>query len=148
MIGCQKESMECVVDLPCFEEAELVVDQGQDLDNYEGSFSLGHKLQIGDQAFQVSGFYLDFITFGEEGESLVVAQGHDLADKLMGSKSFILSSDERLKVGFNYRNGRVRDQGRKGMQFISHHEIEQRLICGGMGVVIVDKLSMGDLVYP
>ena len=34
------------------------------------------------------------------------------------------------------------------MWFISHHEIEQRLVYDGMRVVIVDEFSVGDLVCP
>ena len=34
------------------------------------------------------------------------------------------------------------------MRFISHHEIEWRLICDGEGAVIVDKFSMGDFIGP
>ena len=34
------------------------------------------------------------------------------------------------------------------MRFISHHEIEQRLVHDGMRAVIVGKLSMRDLICP
>ena len=34
------------------------------------------------------------------------------------------------------------------MRFISHHEIEQRLVCDGARVVVVGKLCMGDLISP
>ena len=34
------------------------------------------------------------------------------------------------------------------MRFISHHEIEQGLICDGVRVVVVCKPHMGDLINP
>ena len=34
------------------------------------------------------------------------------------------------------------------MRFISHHEVEQGLICNRVEVVIISKLSMGDLISP
>ena len=34
------------------------------------------------------------------------------------------------------------------MRFISHHEVEWRLIGDGVGAVIVREFSMGDLVCP
>ena len=34
------------------------------------------------------------------------------------------------------------------MGFISHHEKERRLVCDGMGAVIVGEFGVGDLVSP
>ena len=34
------------------------------------------------------------------------------------------------------------------MRFISHHEIEQRLVRDGVRVVVVGELHMGDLISP
>ena len=36
----------------------------------------------------------------------------------------------------------------KGMRFISHHEIERRLVHDGVRAVVVGKLCMGDLINP
>ena len=34
------------------------------------------------------------------------------------------------------------------MRFISHHEVEWRLICDGVRAVVMGELHMGDLVGP
>ena len=34
------------------------------------------------------------------------------------------------------------------MRFISHHEIERRLVCDGVGVVVVHEFGMGDFIGP
>ena len=47
----KKGGMECVMNFPHFGELELVSDQGEDLDNGEGSFSFGCELQVGDRMF-------------------------------------------------------------------------------------------------
>ena len=51
----------------------------------------------------------DFIALGEKGESLVVTPGHDLTSQFMSGKGFILCGNEELKMGFYYRNRRIRD---------------------------------------
>ena len=51
------------------------------------------EFQVGDGAFQVSGFQSDFVAFDERSESLVVTQGHDLV-----SEGFVSSSNEGLKA--------------------------------------------------
>ena len=47
----KKRSMEHVMDLPCFEEAELICDQREDLDNHEGSFMFWGEFGVGDGSF-------------------------------------------------------------------------------------------------
>ena len=64
--------MECGVDLPCLEKAELIYDRGEDLDNHEGSFILGGKLWVGNGMLEVSCFQPDLVSLGEGGEPLVV----------------------------------------------------------------------------
>ena len=60
------------MDLPRFEEAELICDGGEDLDNCEGSLSLQGKLWVGNGAFEVSGLQPDLVAFGKWGKSSVV----------------------------------------------------------------------------
>ena len=50
-VWCEKESMEHVMDLPCFGEVELVHYQRQDLDDYEGLFMLRSKFRVCDRPF-------------------------------------------------------------------------------------------------
>ena len=64
--------MECVTDLPCFGEVELIHDGGQDFDDCEESLAFGGEFRVGDGMFQVPGFQPDLVAFGEGGESLVV----------------------------------------------------------------------------
>ena len=96
LVGCKKRSVECVMDLPYPQEAELVSDGGENLDYYEGSFTFQGKFGVDDGAFEISGFQPDFVASGEGSESLVVVRGHDLAGKFMCSQSFILGSNEGL----------------------------------------------------
>ena len=46
------------------------------------------------------------------------------------------------------REGSLRDDGRKHMGFISHHEEEWRLVGYGVRVVIVGKFCEGDVLSP
>ena len=48
--------MKHVMDLPCFGELQLICDGGEDFDNCEGSFTFWGKLEVGNGAFEVSGF--------------------------------------------------------------------------------------------
>ena len=57
----KKGSMECVMDLPCFGEAELVYDRGEDFDYCEGSLMFWSKFGAGDRVFKVSDFQPDFV---------------------------------------------------------------------------------------
>ena len=47
-------------------------------------------------------------------------------------------------MGFHGRNRSVRDDRRKGIGFISHHEIEWGLFGDGVGAVIMNKFCIGD----
>ena len=55
-VWCKKGGIECVVDSPCFEEAELVCDRREDFDNCEESFLFKSELEVCDGAFEISGF--------------------------------------------------------------------------------------------
>ena len=56
LVGCKKGSMKHVIDLPCFQEAQLIGDGGQDLNNSEGSILFRGEFWVGDGVFEVSGF--------------------------------------------------------------------------------------------
>ena len=47
LVRHKKRSMECVVDFPCFGEAELICDGEEDLDDHEGSFMFQDKFGVG-----------------------------------------------------------------------------------------------------
>ena len=64
--------MKHVMDLPCFREAELVSDGGEDFDNCERSFSLQGELWVGNGTFEISDFQPDFVTFGKGSEASIV----------------------------------------------------------------------------
>ena len=66
----------------------------------------------------------------------------------MSGKGFIAGGGEGFKAGFHCGNGSVGDHRGKSMGFISHHEIEQRLISDGMGAVVVGEFSVGDRFGP
>ena len=51
-------------------------------------------------------------------------------------------------MGFYCGNGSIRDNQGKGTGFISHHEIEWRLVGDGMGVVIMSEFCVGDRFGP
>ena len=72
-VGCKEGGVECVMNLPCFGEAELVCNRGENFDDRERSFTFGGELGVCNGSFEVSGFESDFVAFGEGGESSVVA---------------------------------------------------------------------------
>ena len=64
--------MECVMDLPCFGEAELICDGGEDFDDCEESFTFWCEFGVRNRSLQVSGFEPDFVSFGERSETSVI----------------------------------------------------------------------------
>ena len=72
-VGYKKGSVERVMDLPHFGEAELICDRGEDFDDREGSFTFWGELWVGDRSFEVPGLQPDLVSFGEGSESSVVA---------------------------------------------------------------------------
>ena len=109
LVGCEKRSIERVMDFPHFREVELICDRREDLDDCEGSFSFGGKLWVGDGSFEISGLKPDFVSFGKGGESLVVMRGHDLAGEFVCGEGFISGSDKGFKAGFYRGNRRIGD---------------------------------------
>ena len=73
---------------------------------------------------------------------------HDLLRKLMSGEGFVAGGGEGFKAGFHCGNGSVGDHRRKSTGFISHHEIERRLVGDGMGAVVVGEFSVGDQLGP
>ena len=71
--------MEDWVDLPCFWQAELVNDWGQDFCDGEGSFLFRGELRVNYGSFEVSGFEPDFVSKFEWGEGSSSPSGHNLA---------------------------------------------------------------------
>ena len=62
----------------------------------------------------------------------------------MSSEGFVTGGGEGFKMGFYCGNGGIRDHRGKGMGFISHHEIERRLVRDRMRAVIVSEFCVGD----
>ena len=51
-------------------------------------------------------------------------------------------------MGFYRGDSSVGDYRRKGMGFISHHEVKWGLVGDGMRAVIMSEFGMGDVVCP
>ena len=73
---------------------------------------------------------------------------HDLSGQLMSGKGLITGCGEGSQTGFDSGDSRVGDDRRKGTGFISHHEIEQRLVGNRMGAMVVCKFCMGNRFGP
>ena len=61
----------------------------------------------------------------------------------MSGEGFVSGGGEGFETGFYCGNGGVRDHQGKGTEFISHHEIERRLVSDGMRAVVVGKFCVG-----
>ena len=68
--------------------------------------------------------------------------------EFMGSEGFVAGGGEGFKTGFYSGNGGLRNNRGKGTGFISHHEIERRLVGDGMGAMIVSEFCVGDRFGP
>ena len=66
----------------------------------------------------------------------------------MGGEGFVAGSGEGFKASFHCGNGSVGDHRGKSTGFISHHEIERRLVGDGMGAVVVGEFSVGNRLGP
>ena len=64
--------------------------------------------------------------------------------QFMSGEGFVAGSGKGFKAGFYSGDSGVGDHRRKGTGFISHHEIERRLIGDGVRAVIVGEFSVGD----
>ena len=71
-----------------------------------------------------------------------------MSRKFMSGEGFITGGGKGFKAGFYGGDRGVGDHRRKGTGFISHHEIEQRLVSDGVRAVIVSKFSVGDRFGP
>ena len=69
----------------------------------------------------------------------------------MSREGFIAGCGKGFQAGFYYRDGDVGDVGddrRKGMGFISHHEVEWRLVGDGMRSVIMCEFGVRNRFGP
>ena len=71
-----------------------------------------------------------------------------MSRKLMSGEGFVTGGGEGFKAGFYGGDRGVGDYRGKGTGFISHHEIERRLVRDGMGVVVVGEFCVGDRFGP
>ena len=94
--------------------------------------------------FQVPGFQPDLVSFDERFETSSRTGAHDLSCKFMSGEGFVAGGGEGFETGFYCGNGGIGDHRGKGMGFISHHEIERRLVSDGMRAVIVGEFCVGD----
>ena len=62
----------------------------------------------------------------------------------MSSEGFVAGGREGSETGFYGGDRGVGDHRRKGTGFISHHEIEWRLISDRVRVMVVGEFCMGD----
>ena len=108
----------------------------------------GGEFRIDDETFQVSGFQPDFVSFDEGFEASLGTGAHDLSRKFMSGEGFVAGGGEGFKAGFHCGNGSIGDHRGKSTGFISHHEIERRLVGDRMGAVVVGEFSMGDRFGP
>ena len=68
--------------------------------------------------------------------------------EFMSGEGFVACGREGFQSGFYCGNRSIGNDQGKGTGFISHHEIERRLICDGMGAVIVGEFCMGNQFRP
>ena len=68
--------------------------------------------------------------------------------ELMSGEGFVAGGGKGFETGFYGGDRGVGNHRRKGTGFISHHEIEQRLIGDGVGAVIVGEFCVGDRFGP
>ena len=66
----------------------------------------------------------------------------------MSGEGFVAGGGEGFEAGFYCGDRGVGDYRGKGTGFISHHEIERRLVRDRMGAVVVGKFCVGDRFRP
>ena len=66
----------------------------------------------------------------------------------MSGEGFVAGGGKGFEAGFYGGDRGVGDHRRKGAGFISHHEIEWRLVGDGMGAVVVGEFCVGDQFGP
>ena len=66
----------------------------------------------------------------------------------MSREGFVVGGREAFEVGFYGGDRGVGDYRRKGTGFISHHEIERRLVGDGMRAVVVGEFCVGNRFGP
>ena len=66
----------------------------------------------------------------------------------MSGEGFVTGGGEGFEAGFYGGDRGVGNYRGEGMGFISHHEVERRLVGDGMGAMIVGELSVGDRFGP
>ena len=62
----------------------------------------------------------------------------------MSSEGFVAGGGEGSETGFYGGDRGVGDHRRKGTGFVSHHEIERRLISDRVRAMVVGEFCMGD----
>ena len=71
-----------------------------------------------------------------------------MSRKLMSGEGFVAGGGKVFEAGFHGGDRGVGDHRRKGMGFVSHHEIERGLIRDGVRAVVVGEFCMGDQFGP
>ena len=71
-----------------------------------------------------------------------------MSRKFVSGEGFVAGGGESFEASFYCRNGGIGDHRGKGTGFISHHEIERRLIRDGMRAVIMSEFCVGDRFGP
>ena len=76
------------------------------------------------------------------------AGAHDLSCEFMSGEGFVAGGREGFETGFYCGDRGVGDHRGKGTGFISHHEIEQRLVSDRVRAMIVGEFCVGDRFGP
>ena len=71
-----------------------------------------------------------------------------MSHEFMSGEGLVTGGGKGFKAGFYGGNRGVGDYRGKSTGFISHHEIERRLIGDGMGAVVVGEFGVGDQFRP
>ena len=68
--------------------------------------------------------------------------------KFMSGEGFVVGGGEGFETSFYCGDRGIGDHQGKGTGFISHHEIERRLVGDGTRAMIVGEFCMGDQFGP
>ena len=116
--------------------------------NSEGSFLFGGELGVREGSLQVSSLQPYFSSFLERLKGAPSSTFHSLPGQIMSGEGLFSYRQEGVKsVLYGGERSFGNDCG-KGTRFVSHHEIEWRLVSYGMRMVIVSEFCEGNVLHP
>ena len=140
--------MEHWVYFPRLQDFQLIGERREDFGYLEGSFSFGSEFGVDNVSFEVSGFKPYLVFNDERCEFQLNSALHGLSGKFMGSRGFISCLNKFIKSLFYSRKVGFVGDIRECLWFISHDEIEQGFIGGGVGSDVMDKFCHRYLFSP